>query len=72
MEIICSSFEAKFNHSTVFVVEGQANHTAIDMSLKHLHSIFKWYGLVHAPVHACTHALVIDQLQLEQASAADR
>ena len=47
MEITCGAFEAKFYRSTAFVVEGQADYTAIDMSLKHLHSIFKWYGLVH-------------------------
>ena len=66
MEITCGAFEPKFNHSTAFAVEGQADYTATDMSLKDVHSIFKSYGLVHQS----THALVIDQL--EQASAADR
>ena len=66
MEIACSAFDAKFNRSTAFVVEGQVDHALLDISLKHLHSIFKWYGLVH---HS-TQLLVIDQ-EAKKASAAD-
>ena len=66
MEIACGAFDAKFNRSTIFVVDRQVDHAFLDISLKHLPSIFMWYGLVH---HSTQH-LVIDQ-EVEEASATD-
>ena len=49
MEIACGTFELKFNHSTalILLLRGQVDHVLFDILLKHLLSIFKWYGLVH-------------------------
>ena len=55
-----------FAQTVTYVVEGQVDYALLDISLKHLHSIFKWYGLVH---HS-TQLLVIDQ-EAKEASAAD-
>ena len=66
MEIACGAFDAKFSRSTAFVVERQVDHALLDISLKHLHSILKWCGLVH---HS-TQLLVMDQ-EAKEASAAD-
>jgi len=58
METACSDFDAKLCHSTALVVDGHAFHVELVISDWHLHSIFKWYGLVHQ----FTHAFAPDQL----------